>query len=183
MKVLVIGATGLTGQIAVRRLLERGDEVTALARDPAAVTVKHDHLRAAKGAWGLTATYGSGHSDWVPWKTRIASDGTVEHQNLRDNPPRRRSSRLGPKEIAALEQAVTAADFMSLAPSYDHPGTDAPTLVLTLTHNGSTKEVVVYAPGDLKKDPAVRRFLLMWDELLRAVPSPNPGELPGLYKL
>ena len=49
MKVLVIGATGLTGQIAVRRLLERGDEVTALARDPAAITAKHDRLRAAKG--------------------------------------------------------------------------------------------------------------------------------------
>ncbi len=55
--------------------------------------------------------------------------------------------------------------------------------MLALTHNGSTKEVVVYTPGDLKKDPAVRRFLLVWDELLRAVPSPNPGELPGLYKL
>jgi uncharacterized protein YbjT (DUF2867 family) len=49
MKVLVIGATGLTGQIAVRRLLERGDEVTALVRAPVAVTVKHDRLRAAKG--------------------------------------------------------------------------------------------------------------------------------------
>jgi uncharacterized protein YbjT (DUF2867 family) len=49
MKVLVIGATGLTGQIAVRRLLKRGDEVTALARDPAALTVRHDRLRVAKG--------------------------------------------------------------------------------------------------------------------------------------
>jgi uncharacterized protein YbjT (DUF2867 family) len=32
MCVLVIGATGLTGQIVVRRVLERGNDVTALAR-------------------------------------------------------------------------------------------------------------------------------------------------------
>jgi uncharacterized protein YbjT (DUF2867 family) len=49
MKVLVIGATGLTGQIAVRRLLERGDEVTALARDPAAVTTVQERLHVVKG--------------------------------------------------------------------------------------------------------------------------------------
>lgn len=49
MKVLVIGATGLTGGIAVRRLLERGDDVTALARAPSAFAVKHDRLKVAKG--------------------------------------------------------------------------------------------------------------------------------------
>jgi uncharacterized protein YbjT (DUF2867 family) len=49
MKVLVIGATGLTGQIATRLLLERGAEVTALARTPEAVTQKHVKLRIAYG--------------------------------------------------------------------------------------------------------------------------------------
>ena len=49
MKVLVIGATGLTGQLAVERLLARGDQVTALARDPAALSLKHARLRVAKG--------------------------------------------------------------------------------------------------------------------------------------
>jgi len=37
MKVLVIGATGGTGRHAVRKLLERGHEVTAWARRPSAV--------------------------------------------------------------------------------------------------------------------------------------------------
>jgi uncharacterized protein YbjT (DUF2867 family) len=49
MKVLVIGATGATGKHAVAKLLARGDDVTALARDPSAVTVKSDHLRVVKG--------------------------------------------------------------------------------------------------------------------------------------
>jgi len=51
MKVLVIGATGGTGRHAVRKLLERGHEVTAWARRPSAVDkdIKHDRLRVAIG--------------------------------------------------------------------------------------------------------------------------------------
>ncbi|MDP2340239.1 MAG: SDR family oxidoreductase [Deltaproteobacteria bacterium] len=49
MKVLVIGATGATGQLAVKQLLARGDDVTALARDPAAIAEKHARLTVMKG--------------------------------------------------------------------------------------------------------------------------------------
>jgi uncharacterized protein YbjT (DUF2867 family) len=50
MRVLVIGATGLTGRIAVRRLLERGDEVTAFARSVDGVATRHERLRVAVGS-------------------------------------------------------------------------------------------------------------------------------------
>jgi uncharacterized protein YbjT (DUF2867 family) len=49
MKVLVIGASGLTGKILVELLLARGDEVTAFARDPASIATKHARLRIAQG--------------------------------------------------------------------------------------------------------------------------------------
>src|SRR5215831_15369559 len=49
MKVLVIGATGLTGTHLVQKLLARGDEVTALVRNPSSYEPKHDHLRVAQG--------------------------------------------------------------------------------------------------------------------------------------
>jgi uncharacterized protein YbjT (DUF2867 family) len=49
MKVLVIGATGQTGQHAVRQLLARGDDVTAFARNPAAITEVSDRLRVVQG--------------------------------------------------------------------------------------------------------------------------------------
>jgi putative NADH-flavin reductase len=42
VKVLIIGATGATGQIVMREALAQGHEVTALARDPSAV-VPEDH--------------------------------------------------------------------------------------------------------------------------------------------
>jgi uncharacterized protein YbjT (DUF2867 family) len=49
MKVLIIGATGQTGRQAVEQLLARGDEVTAFARTPSAVTEKRERLRVVQG--------------------------------------------------------------------------------------------------------------------------------------
>jgi uncharacterized protein YbjT (DUF2867 family) len=49
MKVLVIGATGLTGTHLVHKLLARGDDVTAFVRNPSTYDLKHDHLHLAQG--------------------------------------------------------------------------------------------------------------------------------------
>ena len=48
-RLLVIGATGGTGEQIVGQALERGLEVTALARDPAKVRVTHPNLRVSRG--------------------------------------------------------------------------------------------------------------------------------------
>src|SRR5450759_332909 len=44
MKILLIGATGSTGQEILPRLLAAGHSVTALVRRPEAITTKHEHL-------------------------------------------------------------------------------------------------------------------------------------------
>jgi putative NADH-flavin reductase len=49
VKVLIIGATGATGQILMRQALEQGHEVTALARDPSAVASEDPRLRVLEG--------------------------------------------------------------------------------------------------------------------------------------
>ncbi len=49
MKVLVIGATGGTGKLAIQLLLDAGHDVTALVRDPDTFTDKRDHLSVVKG--------------------------------------------------------------------------------------------------------------------------------------
>ncbi len=49
MKVLVIGATGLTGNHLLKHLLRDGHDVTAFVRDPAKLEIKHLHLDIAQG--------------------------------------------------------------------------------------------------------------------------------------
>jgi putative NADH-flavin reductase len=48
-KVLVLGATGPTGQHVVAQALERGDLVTAFVRNPDALTVSSERLRVVTG--------------------------------------------------------------------------------------------------------------------------------------
>jgi uncharacterized protein YbjT (DUF2867 family) len=49
MKVLVIGATGLTGTALVEHLLADGHQVTAFVRDPAKLSIKSPNLATATG--------------------------------------------------------------------------------------------------------------------------------------
>jgi putative NADH-flavin reductase len=49
MKILVIGATGLTGKFAVKKLLARGHDVTAFARKPADITDRPERLKVVEG--------------------------------------------------------------------------------------------------------------------------------------
>jgi uncharacterized protein YbjT (DUF2867 family) len=49
VKVLIIGATGATGQILMRVALEQGYEVTALARNPSAVAPEDHRPRVLQG--------------------------------------------------------------------------------------------------------------------------------------
>ena len=48
-RILVVGATGGTGQQLVRQALERGYEVTALVRDPAKLPFAHPQLKIVQG--------------------------------------------------------------------------------------------------------------------------------------
>jgi len=49
MKIAVFGATGKTGILIVYQALNQGHEVTAFARDPSKVTIRHTHLRIIRG--------------------------------------------------------------------------------------------------------------------------------------
>ena len=49
MKVVVFGSTGGTGREVVRQALEAGYEVTAVARNPSAITMHHGRLKVLRG--------------------------------------------------------------------------------------------------------------------------------------
>jgi len=86
-RLLVVGATGGTGRELVAQALERGHEVTAFVRDPAALRIEHPRLRVACGdvldydsvesaVRGQDAVLSAlGHRRYFP-PTRILSEGT-----------------------------------------------------------------------------------------------------------
>jgi len=49
MKIIILGASGQTGQHAVQQALEQGHVVTAIVRTPAKITLQHDNLHVVKG--------------------------------------------------------------------------------------------------------------------------------------
>jgi putative NADH-flavin reductase len=49
MKVAIFGSTGSVGRLMVKQALEQGHTVTAFARDPAKVDLKHANLRIVQG--------------------------------------------------------------------------------------------------------------------------------------
>lgn len=87
MKVIVIGATGRIGQLAVQQMLKDGHEVTAFARSPQKLRVQHPHLTriagdalsrsaltdAIAGHDAVVITLGAGMSR----TSRIRSQGTM----------------------------------------------------------------------------------------------------------
>ncbi|MFN0157291.1 MAG: NAD(P)-dependent oxidoreductase [Bacteroidota bacterium] len=87
MNLLVIGATGGTGRELVQQALEQGHHVTAFARHPAKINVKHERLVVMKGdvldrasvelaVKGKDAVLSAlGHKRWII-PTRIVSEGT-----------------------------------------------------------------------------------------------------------
>ena len=87
MRVLIVGATGGTGRALVAQALERGHRVTAFARKPAKLRLKHEHLDVARGdildypsveaaVRGQDAVLCAlGHRQWL-YPTRILSEGT-----------------------------------------------------------------------------------------------------------
>jgi putative NADH-flavin reductase len=86
-RLLIVGATGGTGRQLVAQALERGHEVTALARNPAALDITHPRLRIVGGnvldaasvdeaMRGQDAVLSAlGHKKFFP-PNRILSEGT-----------------------------------------------------------------------------------------------------------
>ena len=49
MKVVIFGATGGTGREVIKQALDARHEVTAVARNPSALTIQHERLKIIQG--------------------------------------------------------------------------------------------------------------------------------------
>jgi hypothetical protein len=128
----------------------------------------------------IVAQYGAGHSAWSSWKYTITGDGKVIEDIIEESGKRHEMNRtISDQNVDDLIAKVEEATFEELREFYGFRVTDNPSLSLSITRNGKTHKVRVYAPDYLTEDKQVQRFLRVWDEILRKVPSPNPKQKPG----
>ncbi|ODU00385.1 MAG: hypothetical protein ABS79_03475 [Planctomycetes bacterium SCN 63-9] len=157
-----------------------------------------DDRKLIPASFKIVARYGAGYSTWKSWrhtitgdgnvvkevfsikKTRILGDGNVV-KNVFGLGTTKEETKLPEDDLRALIAKIEEADFFTLRKRYTHGVTDNPTLILTITLDRKAHEVMVYAPGFLRDDQEVKRFLKVWSEVLRKVPPPNSDQKPDLY--
>jgi len=134
------------------------------------------------GDFKLYAEFFPGFSDWKAWKVTVTADGKVLQQTTAawggDGTVSEKTIRLTEMEVEELLASVRDSKFFKLNKRYAYAVTDESTLTLRVTMNGNLQEVQVYAPSHLKDNEEVKRFLKVWNEILRKVPAPNAQQKP-----
>src|SRR5215831_1701625 len=126
----------------------------------------------------LVAHYGPGLSSWYQWKVTITGDGKTlqETYTHADNKERilSKTFSLTKEDIRELIIRTQGSRFSYLEKDYSPPYeiTDCALLILRYTMNGKSQEVRVYAPEHVKDREEVMRFMKVWNEVLKKVPSP-----------
>jgi hypothetical protein len=140
-----------------------------------------DDKKVIPGNFQIVAEFFPGLTRSKRWKTTITADGKVV-QKTRGPKEESKESRLTEKDLRDLLGKLEEADFFALKEDYAVDATDCPTLLVTVTRDKKTHKVAVYGDDFLRSNKEVGRFLQVWSELLRKVPSPNPAQKPELYK-
>jgi len=134
--------------------------------------------------FNLCAHYSPGFSASKPWKVTISADGKAlqvvpsAFGKKATTDKSQSTSTLTLAQLRELVAAVHTAQFFALKKRYSHPVTDNATLTLRVRMDGSSQEVEVYAPDRLKDDAEVRRFMKVWNAVLKDIPSPNAWQKP-----
>jgi hypothetical protein len=172
----------LTRRVAVSVLL-----MLVMASAPAAGAerdaVPSDFSLRAEYYPALPHLAGPGTPRWYPWTLTLTADGRAELESNRTVPGKkkiiRHTVRVARREVARLVAEVRRANFHALAPEYAFEVGPASTLVLRITLDRRSHDVIVYGPERIRDKPEVAAFLRVWNQTLRTVPPLNPGQRPS----
>jgi hypothetical protein len=121
---------------------------------------------------------------WLLWKVTIAGDGKVVKEvfDEHDGQWRKTETKIPQEDVAEIMAKVKEAEFHSLRNHYLSGGSDISRLTVAITQNKKTKQVSIDDPSLPGTHKDVKRFLRVWSEILRKVPSPNEAEKPEVYE-
>ena len=132
----------------------------------------------------IVASHLGSESLWLLWKVTITGDGNVlkEVFDEHDGQWRKTETKIPQEDLAEIIAKVKEAEFDSLRDTYSSGGSDISRLTVAITQNKKTKQVSIDHPSLPGTHQDMKRFLRVWSEILRKVPSPNPDEKPELYE-
>jgi hypothetical protein len=108
------------------------------------------------------------------YKLMVGADGQVVYEGIRFvEVEGTQIVMLGPGDVRDIAQAVVDATFFTLEDEYTVQATDLPSILLTVTMDGNTKQVYHYGVGcgtDLDTAPAQ---LCALEGMLEAIPMAN----------
>ena len=150
-----------------REAIPRDFRLTAEYYPPLAAVGVGDRATREWHRWTLTVTAGGR----AVQETQRSARGSVKGLHTR-------SVRLGRRDVARLVATVRASNFHALAAEYAFEVSPASALVLRIAMDDRYHEVTVYGPDKVRDDPEVAAFLRVWNQTLRLMPPPNPGQRP-----
>jgi hypothetical protein len=141
------------------------------------------------GDFEIVAAMKPGYSPWMGWQDTIHVDGNVAQKILGGRGSGNDSNmdlKLTKADVELLWTKVREAKFYQLKNKYRGGATDQSTLEIIVTRNKQTHRVSVYGDSFIEGDAErkdVNRFLTVFAEVVKLVPSPNPEETADSYKL
>ena len=150
-----------------------------------AETIPRDFRLTAEYYPALPTVSAEGRSarEWYRWTLTVTGAGRAVQETQRSASGsvmglHTKSVKLARRDVTRLVATIRATSFQTLATEYAFEISPAPVLVLRVAMNGRYHEVTVYGPERLKGDPDVAAFLRVWNQTLRLIPPPNPGQRP-----
>lgn len=121
--------------------------------------------------------------EWHRWTLTVTAGGSAVQETQRSASSsvkglHTKSLRLARRDVERLVATVREANFHKLAADYAFEVSPASALVLRIAMDRRYHEVTVYGPDRVRNDPDVAAFLRVWNQTLRLMPPPNPGQRP-----
>ena len=121
--------------------------------------------------------------EWHRWTLTVTAGGSAVQETQRSargsvKGLHTKSLKLARRDVERLVTTVREANFHKLAADYAFEISPASALVLRIAMDRRYHEVTVYGPDRVRDDPEVAAFLRVWNQTLRLMPPPNPGQRP-----
>ena len=121
--------------------------------------------------------------EWHRWTLTVTAAGSAVQETQRSargsvTGLHTKSLKLARRDVERLVATVRKANFHRLSAEYAFEISPAAALVLRIAMDRRYHEVTVYGPDRVRDDPHVAAFLRVWNQTLRLMPPPNPGQRP-----